>query len=431
MSFTVTIDRLVPGGKGFGLYEGRPVFVPVSVPGDQILVKTSRDRRSYLEALESEVLQPSPYRKPPPCPHFGICGGCDIQQIEESNQLSAKREILVDALERVGKIRHLVSRIRLGPSPFWHYRNRIQLKVKWDGGRPVWGFYRSNSHEITRLDGCLVTLPSLWLFVEQLMRWLGTRSSLLESCTSIDILQGDREEFLVDFQLDAHQASRECMTRALHESGLMTFRRASFYLTIRSGRSLLVAGPGFVSKTVGDIVYQVGQGSFFQVNELMLSPLRDCATTGTMGRAALDLYCGVGFFSLALARHFNQVLAVELGSAAGRDLRKNLVLNRISNCQLFSQETGAFIREHRGKLGNLDFVLLDPPRAGLLPATVVDVASLRAPLVAYVSCDPTTLSRDLGVFVKHQYEVSSLDILDLFPQTHHFETIAKLRRLSA
>ena len=431
MSFPITIKSLIPGGKGIGLYERRPVFVPLSVPGDQILVRTTRDRKSYLEAIESEVLQPSPYRKLPPCPHFGICGGCDLQQVEESKQLSAKREILVDALERVGKIRYLASWIKMTPSPFWHYRNRIQIKLNRDGGRLVWGFYRAGSREITRLDVCLVSLPPLWHFAQQLMNWLGTRSSIVEGSTSIEILQGDREEFLVDFHLDSSQASWECLARTLREFDLKGFNQPSFYLSSGSDRPILASGPGFVSKTVGDLVYCVGQGSFFQVNELLLNVLRDCATADLTGRTALDLYCGVGFFSLALTKHFNQVLAVELGNDAGRDLQKNLVLNRVSNCQSFSQEAGAFIRKQCGRIGNLDLVLVDPPRAGLTPATVADVAALGAPFVVYVSCDPTTLSRDLGVFAKHRYEIVSIDILDLFPQTHHFETVAKLRRSSA
>jgi 23S rRNA (uracil1939-C5)-methyltransferase len=262
------------------------------------------------------------------------------------------------------------------------------------------------------------------------MKWLKARHFLMKTCTSIEILQGDSEEFLVEFQLDSQQASGEQLTRAIREIDFVGFRPASFYLSSQSSGPVLASGPGFVSKTVGGLVYQVGQGSFFQVNEPMLSILRDCASAGAMGCTALDLYSGVGFFSLALARRFERVLAVELSSSAGRDLRKNLVLNRLSNCQLFTQEASVFIREHRGKLGNLDLVLLDPPRTGLPVESVADVASLRAPLVVYVSCDPTTLSRDLGVFLKHQYEISSLEILDLFPQTHHFETVAKLRRSS-
>ncbi|HVN78919.1 MAG TPA: 23S rRNA (uracil(1939)-C(5))-methyltransferase RlmD [Terriglobia bacterium] len=431
MPFSVTIQRLIPGGRGYGLYEGRPVFVPLSAPGDHILVRSVKDRKSYIEALEFEVLQPSPVRKLPPCPHFGICGGCDLQQIEEGTQLSAKREILVDALQRIGKIQFLASEIKSTPSPFWHYRNRIQLKVKWDGDQLVWGFYRTGTHEIALLNDCLITLTPLWLFSERLMKWLNARYLLMNGHTSVEILQGDNEEFLVEFQLESQQASDEDLAGIIREFDRAWFRQASTYVSQRFGRSILVTGRGFVSKTVGDLVYQVGQGSFFQVNELMLSTLRNCASVEATGRTALDLFSGVGFFSLALARRFDQVLAVELSPSSGRDLRRNLVLNRFSNCQLFTQEATVFLREHRNRLRALDLVLLNPPRAGLPMDTVAEVACLRAPLVVYVSCDPTTLSRDLGVFLKHQYEVSSLEILDLFPQTHHFETVAKLRRVCA
>jgi 23S rRNA (uracil1939-C5)-methyltransferase len=190
-----------------------------------------------------------------------------------------------------------------------------------------------------------------------------------------------------------------------------------------------MAGSGFVSKTIGDLTYQVGLDSFFQINDFMLTSLLARATAGYSGGVALDLYSGVGFFSLALAKTFGHVLAVEVSPAACRDYHRNLEINQVSNCQLFSQEAGTFIRDHESQLKNLDLILLDPPRAGLPVKTVAEVAELMAPEVVYVSCDPSTLSRDLGILLKYHYEIASMDILDLFPQTHHLETVARLHRL--
>jgi 23S rRNA (uracil1939-C5)-methyltransferase len=427
--FDITIERIIPGGRGLSFHKGRPVFVPFSAPGDLIRVISHRDRKSYLEATSAEVLSAAPCRREPLCIHFSSCGGCDFQHIEVNTQLEAKRGILVDALRRIGKIHYPASQIGLIPSPPWSYRNRVQIKISSKANRYVWGFYRMGSHQIVSLDNCLITSQALWHFLNKLMKWLENQKAFTDWWSGIEIFQGDAEQFLVSFRLNVYHDSLERFGSRLQEWGLAeTFPNASFHFSSGRERSVLVSGSGFVSKTIGDLTYLVGPDSFFQINDSMLTSLHACATAGCFGDIALDLYSGVGFFSLALARTFGHVLAVEVSPAACRDLQRNLEVNHVCNCQLFSQEAGAFISDHRSQLKDLDLILLDPPRAGLPMKTVAEVAELRVPKVVYVSCDPSTLSRDLGIFLKYQYEIASLDILDLFPQTHHLETVAKLHR---
>lgn len=430
MPFDITIQRIIPGGRGLGFHEGRPVFVPFSAPGDQIRVTSHRDRKSYLEATRIQILSAAPCRQDPPCIHYGSCGGCDFQHVEVNSQLEVKKGILVDALKRIGKIHYPASQIGLIPSPPWNYRNRLQIRVSSKTNRHVWGFYRVGSHEIVSLDNCLITLPALWHFLNKVMKWLENQGICADWCSCIEIFQGDAEQFLVSFHLKANHDSLEGLGLRPQEWGLAeTFPTASFCFSSAKGQSILMAGSGFVSKTIGDLTYQVGLDSFFQINDFMLTSLLARATAGYSGGVALDLYSGVGFFSLALAKTFGHVLAVEVSPAACRDYHRNLEINQVSNCQLFSQEAGTFIRDHESQLKNLDLILLDPPRAGLPVKTVAEVAELMAPEVVYVSCDPSTLSRDLGILLKYHYEIASMDILDLFPQTHHLETVARLHRL--
>ena len=203
----------------------------------------------------------------------------------------------------------------------------------------------------------------------------------------------------------------------------------SLYLSRSQKRTLRVLGPGFVHKTVGEWKFRVSRGSFFQVNEFMLEILIQRATQGPRGARALDLFCGVGFFTLPLATKFDLVWAVDQNAAAILDIESNARANRCRNCRIFHRDLDTFLRDRRRDLEELDLVLLDPPRSGIPKTTVGRVADLKAPRVVYVSCDPSTLARDLAIFLGRGYAVESLEIVDLFPQSHHLETIARLKRI--
>jgi 23S rRNA (uracil1939-C5)-methyltransferase len=204
----------------------------------------------------------------------------------------------------------------------------------------------------------------------------------------------------------------------------------SLFVSQASGRPLKVLGEGYVWKTVGGLKYRLSSGSFFQVNEPMLESLRDCATTGLSGKVALELFCGVGFFTVALAENFSQVFAVEANPPAVEDFRANMTRNLVGNCTLFSQDVRAFLWTQGSLRKGLDLIFMDPPRTGLPPNLVNEIAALGSEQLVYVSCDPSTLARDLRLLLNHQYQICSLTLLDLFPQTHHLETVARLRRAS-
>ena len=426
----VTVERMIPGGKGIAFLEKKAVFLPLVVPGDRIRIRQAADRGSYLEVLDSELVQASPDRQQPPCPYFGRCGGCDFQQMNPRRQLDSKAEILTDALHHVGRIRGAESRIVLNPSPVTVYRNRLQLRVLSRNGRVSWGFFERASHRVVEIDRCRIATDALWAVLPDLQSFLERSPMTLACLTEVEIFQGDDQESLIDLKLKPGTAKlslfKEDLLAGRFDWGS---RRMSLYLSRSQKRTLRVLGPGFVHKTVGEWKFRVSRGSFFQVNEFMLEILIQRATQGPGGSRALDLFCGVGFFTLPLATKFDLVWAVDQNAAAILDIESNARANRCRNCRIFHRDLDTFLRDRRRDLKELDLVLLDPPRSGIPKTTVGRVADLKAPRVVYVSCDPSTLARDLAIFLGRGYAVESLEIVDLFPQSHHLETIARLKRI--
>ena len=426
----VTVERMIPGGKGIAFLEKKAVFLPLVVPGDRIRIRQAADRGSYLEVLDSELVQASPDRQQPPCPYFGRCGGCDFQQMNPRRQLDSKAEILTDALHHVGRIRGAESRIVLNPSPVTDYRNRLQLRVLSRNGRVSWGFFERASHRVVEIDRCRIATDALWAILPDLQSFLECSPMTLACLTEVEIFQGDEPESLIDLKLKPGAAKlslfKEDLLAGRFDWGS---RRVSLYLSRSQKRTLRVLGPGFVHKTVGEWKFRVSRGSFFQVNDFMLEVLSQRAIQGPGGSRALDLFCGVGFFTLPLATKFDLVWAVDQNAAAILDIESNARANRCRNCRIFHRDLDTFLRDRRRDLEELDLVLLDPPRSGIPKTTVGRVADLKAPRVVYVSCDPSTLARDLAIFLGRGYAVESLEIVDLFPQSHHLETIARLKRI--
>jgi 23S rRNA (uracil1939-C5)-methyltransferase len=428
--FLVTVERIIPGGRGLAFYDGRPVFIPHSVPGDRVLVREFKDRRSYLEAQSVEIVDASLDRTSPPCCYFGTCGGCDFQHMIYERQLASKREILVDALKHVGKICLPASQISVVPSPPLAYRNRVQLKVSCADQDFAWGFFQTASHRVCSVGDCLIASKPLWSFQSSLRRII-ENSSFQKRLVGLEIVQGDDNQFLVELQFESETPNLVTLRQELQAQRFEPGEaRVSLFVSQSSGRPLKVSGDGYVWKTVGGLKYRVSNGSFFQVNEPMLEKLRDCATVGLSGKVALELFCGVGFFTMALAKNFAEVFAVEANPPSAKDFRANMTRNLVGNCTLISQDVRSCLRGRDSLWKGLDLIFMDPPRTGLPPDLVNEIAALGSEQLVYVSCDPSTLARDLRLLLNHQYQICSLALLDLFPQTHHLETVAKLRRTS-
>jgi 23S rRNA (uracil1939-C5)-methyltransferase len=424
----VNIERIVPGGHGLAFNEGIATFVALSVPGDRILVHKVLDKRQYLQAQSMEIVEESAQRVAPPCPYFGQCGGCDFQHMTYECQLQSKCEMLLDALRRVGKIRISVSDISTVASPPFAYRNRLQLKVS-NKTNFSWGFFATGSHHICQIQQCLLASEELWKFLSDLRQLIEASPRVLNSLAEVEVFQGGQGQYLVEFHLGSVASSLEQLREDLQRSVQnWQAHSVSLFLSAPSGATLKVWGDGHVWKVVGGLQFRVSNRSFFQINDFLLNQLLTSAVEGFSGRRALDLCCGVGFFSLRLAKSFQEVWAMEKNSVAVEDLRANILRNNLTNIRVFNQDFGPFVRSAEPLLKDLDLMLLDPPRTGVDKGNVVHLAKLGVPDVVYVSCDPAMLARDLRIFCDHHYELSSVCLLDLFPQTHHLETVVRLRK---
>ena len=381
MFLEVEIERILPGGYGLAHAEGKTVFVSLAAPGDRLRVRVERQHGNVLFASIEEILAASPDRVEPPCPYFGRCGGCDFQQLAYENQLAAKAEIIRDCLRRIARLES-VPEIVVTPSPRdWRYRMRAMWQI--DRDERTIGYYERGSRRVCDVADCAVLMPQLQ---ETLGRVRATEwDQFPPDLKHLEIVAGENGVSLAP-------PFAEFETRELE-------------VTIRGER------------------YRYNAESFFQINPGLLEPLIEFALQDVSGGVAIDLYCGVGLFTLPLARRFKGVFAVEGNLIAARFADRNLDRAGLENVRVVNSDVAEWFM---GRTVPADFLLLDPPRAGAESAVIKGILDFAPPRVTYVSCDPATLARDLKKLIAGGYAIESLRAFDLFPQTHHVETVVRL-----
>ena len=379
----VTIEKIVPNGYGMAFAEGLTIFVSLAATGDKLRVRVREKKGKVAFAEIIEVLEPSPERTTPECQYFGICGGCDFQQMTYEAQLASKISIIQDCLSRIGKI-NFEGDIPIIPSPNpYGYRSRAQWHT--DTRAKKIGYFKRYSHNIVDVENCPILAEplqkTLTNFRENL-RWEQFWSNNVE--------------------IEAANADE----------------RVSIYSTE------IIEPTQNISFEVGENRYFYNAESFFQGNQFLVEKLIDFAVSDATGENALDLFCGVGLFTLPLARKFKKVYGVESNGKAIEFAQKNTANARLANVELFAENVGEWLAENNPQ--DIDFVLLDPPRTGAERATIDALLKLKPTQISYVSCDPATLARDLRLLTV-SYTIESITAIDLFPQTHHIETIVRLK----
>lgn len=418
MPFECEPQKLVYGGEALGHYRGQPVLVPRALPGERLEVEEVRTAKGVLRARPLRVLTPARERVNPPCPYFGRCGGCHYQHFAPERQTEVKREILRESLRRIGKI-ELKSEILVHQASPWGYRNQAEFKAAArPDGEVELGFFESESHRVCPVDACLILSPRLNSLLKELRG--GEWSGRLASCQEIYLLADDRDERVL-LTLRGVLSREEGAALA---KDILSRLPAVATAVIERGAQINVFGQGAVTYSVGGFQYRVSPGSFFQSSRFMLPKLVEAVTKDEGGDLALDLFAGVGLFSLPLAHKFGQVMAVEINPRSIGDLEANANAQRISNVRASAQSTYDFLR--RFARSGPDLVVIDPPRAGVGGKTLELLAALRPQRINYVSCHPPTLSRDLGYLVTQGYRLNSVEMFDFFPQTFHIESLTRL-----
>ena len=389
------MEKLVYGGDGLARLDGRVVLAPFTLPGERIAARPEQEKPGLVRASTVAVLDPAPERVPAPCPYFTRCGGCHYQHAPYDYQVEAKAGILVEELRRLGKIEP-PAQIEVASAEPWGYRNRVQLHVR--DGRI--GYREARSHKLCAVEQCPIASPKINEVIAALHgivrdpRWP-------RFLRSLEIFTDERQ-----VQLNVLETDRP-VARRFFDWCAETI-------------------PGIVDGPVDyEGRFRVSRNSFFQVNRFLLDRLVQSAVDGAAGESALELYAGVGLFSLALARQFREVTAVESGSGAIRDLEFNAARAGLTNLRAEKRTT----EEYLASLDRApDFVLLDPPRAGLGKTVVARLSELAPRRVTIVACDPSTLARDLAGLTAAGYGIERMVMIDLFPQTYHLETVVHLGR---
>ena len=423
------IEKLVYGGDGLARLpadehgRGKAAFLPFVLPGEEVEAELIEQKPGFARARADKILQPSPQRIEPQCPYFGTCGGCHYQQTGYPHQLEIKAAILKENLRRIAKL-ELETELQIHPSPPWNYRNRARLRVR-TAPEFALGFYKFGSHELLPVEQCPISSPLINRAMASLWQ-AGQAGEVPGEVEEVELFaNAEDDQLLAEIYCSAdvpQKAAEELagkLRTVLSAVGVVVFRTA---LGTAEPKRLGLSGVTELTYNLAGRSCRVSAGAFFQVNRHLLGELVTIATAGLSGGLALDLYAGGGLFTTVLAGSFAQVVAVESSQTSHADLLYNAPAN--------VKAVRATVEPWMGNAGKLspDFVLADPPRGGLGEKVVRGLAAMQPPRLAYVSCDPATLARDLSGLIKAGYRVEQAHLVDLFPQTYHLESVFHLAR---
>ncbi|MCI0470304.1 MAG: methyltransferase, partial [Candidatus Aminicenantes bacterium] len=367
------IEAIGKSGRGIVFYEGKPVFLPGVLRGESVEFTISGKKHSILSGAVIRIIEAAKERVIPPCPYYEECGGCNFQHIAYHEQIAVKQDILKNNLKRIAKIDY-AQPVEVITSPPSRYRTRIILKVR-DGKA---GFYKKGSHEIVEIETCLVAPQP----VENFLRGLRAHNP------------GKGEIYIIS-------SGKEL-------SAVLKTGDAEKYLSDKKE----------ISFEIGEFTYDFSPGSFIQANlftlEIMLGLVQHNLESDYFEKAA-DLFCGAGFFTLALARRVRRVAAVEAHEENIRLLKANLAGNKIDNVEIIQADI------LKSAVGAADLFVIDPPRSGLNRRLVKEITGHLPKKILYFSCDSATFSRDIFYFREAGFILQELKIIDNFPQTDHFE----------
>lgn len=427
------IEKMIYGGDGFAHSVdetdcGRAIFVPFVLPGEVADARIAKQHSSFSDAVLENVIEPSADRVPPRCVHFGECGGCHYQHASYEAQLRLKQSILHETLERAG-VGALPS-IEIHAAHPWEYRSRIRLRIAEANGQLRVGYLRRGSTDFLPIQMCPISAPLLWRAAGELLALGGTATKWTHAAEEVEFFATADESRLQMTLFIRRQPPKgftqlcEALQGQLPElvgAGVSILQDAGHGRKTQRSKPGATWGIGGLNYSVADENYWVTRGGFFQVNRYVIETLVQLITRNRSGSLAWDLYAGVGLFSRVLVRTFREVVAVE---ASAGDLAQNF---RGNGRRSIVATTVAFLRQAVLERDRPDLIVLDPPRAGVGVEVCDLLARIKAPEIVYVSCDPTTLGRDLKAMVDSGYSLHELHMVDMFPQTFHQETVAVLR----
>jgi 23S rRNA (uracil1939-C5)-methyltransferase len=418
----VLIESVAFKGYGVARIDGKVVFVPYTVTGDEAWVEITEEKKRYSTARLTEIIKPSPGRVIPPCPYFGICGGCQWQHIDDSIQAEQKKEILEETLKRLGGMKEIPS-ISFVPSPKpYDYRARVQLKVK---GKTM-GYHQERSHRIVDVERCSISHP----LVNRIIESLRNRSGILSWIEEVEINVSPEEGRGVlllhpgSYDPGAEGSKKEFLQDQPMLKGIAIPQKDGYRLIGDPTMNFTISLSQ--SREKKELKLRISPGSFSQVNPEQNQRLVQTVlqfSEGNQKDRVFDFYAGAGNLTLPLAVEATEVLGIEENRMAFEDAQFNAERNGMENCHfIHGRVEDVFSRWERERP---DLIVLDPPRTGC--KTILNqVVRLKPKKIIYVSCEPTTFARDIRLFSEKGYSLQRLGLIDMFPQTYHMETVGLL-----
>lgn len=410
-TYEISLEKLTYGSEAMGRLpdpqtgtRGRVVFVPFGLPGELVRVRLTQEKQNFARGELLEVLKASPDRIEPKCKHFGTCGGCHYQNLPYEKQLKAKTEILRDQLQRIGKIENPPVKPMVASPLEWNYRNHMQFHLADDGKL---GFINSNGNSTFPIEEC--HLPEAGL--NNIWHELRFDPNMNIERISLRCGQGDELMLVLESETD--------------ETPELEIEADISVLHVYEGHPIVIAGRDHIFFNILNRDFRVSAASFFQVNAKMAEKMVEyllvklpAASSATL----LDVYCGVGLFSKFLASRYARVIGIESSPSACEDFGFNL--DEFDNVELYEGITEEILPALVGQVDNLTHLIVDPPRAGIEKHTLDAIIKIKPQIIAYVSCDPSTLARDAARLIHGGYRLVEVTPFDLFPQTYHIESIS-------
>ncbi|MCJ7668342.1 MAG: 23S rRNA (uracil(1939)-C(5))-methyltransferase RlmD [Anaerolineae bacterium] len=405
MSIRLQLTGMAHGGEALGRYEGKVIFVPYALPGEEVIVEIVEDKGRYARARLLEVVQPSPDRVEPRCPHFGVCGGCQWQHVAYEAQLRFKEEILRDQLERIGGISKPPVKPSLPAHDPWFYRNNVQFHLDEEGRL---GFLALRGWEVVPIEVCHIIHP----FIDEVSRALDLAFPQLKRLSIRVGTRTGQKLLILEMEEDLIPA-------------VEVDEPLSCVEFLSDGTLLTLVGDSHILEEVGRRRFRISAASFFQVNTEQLERLIE-VVRGYLApqghETLLDAYCGVGTFGLSLAGEVGQVIGIEESDSALADARSNA--QGEENVEFI----GGQVEDILPELVKFDVAILDPPRQGCAREAITHLVRLAPAKIVYISCDPATLARDTKRLREGGYHLVEVQPVDMFPQTYHIEAVALLER---
>ena len=453
------VEDLAFGGRALSKVDGLVVFVENALPGDRVSATVYRRKRQYAEARADRILRPGPARVTPRCVHTAICGGCRFQDLDYAQQLAHKERQVAECLAHLGRVRATVRPV-IPAREQYHYRNKMEYSFGKDAeGRLTLGLHRRGFFDRPfDLERCHIATPissEIVSFVreaarrgalspydtrrhEGLLRYLVIREGIRTGQVMVNLVATSPHPAFDSIAADLRRSF------PVVASVLLSLTRRKAQIAIGEEERVL-AGSATIMETLGGLTFEISSGSFFQTNteqaeQLLGVALEGLALSGV--ERVLDLYSGTGTFTLPIAAKAREAIGIESSAVAVRNAERNAERNGIQNVRFWIGEAVETLRDRLG-LGSrapgpaagpdverpeIDAVLVDPPRAGLHPGVVSRLIHLGARKLVYVSCNPSTLGRDLGLFCESRYRVAWVQPVDMFPHTPHIECVATLER---